>query len=333
MKTIDAIVAKADRRDAWYDDTRIVKRLPDSVDLDFSHYPGTYSIAGKSKKVRYVLKACSIILPGGLVETPTKIARDYIDVLDLRAPKIRTYSQETRIARAIFGKAFMPTFSQVREFDDGSYIDIRRAWFSIALAVGWNCNYSPGQFLFGGYRPVDFPFADSRDARNALFTLYRPKRRQDDKGIKFVTTTGETKYFPKKPGETNAQINALLNDVLHSIAADAIDCGAVYCATDGYIAPNQNATDRIAQMIRDWGLPYSIKDNGRGGIDGARAYWIGDKKTARDGSGRDCDYVGRIHSRRWLQDRFAYLVAGANAQEKRAPIVKERNPVDDSIDQ
>src|SRR5574341_1483558 len=91
MKTIDSIYARVCERRTNYE-TVVVSKFPELFPISRPIVLGQYSMteqAGKrGERRRFITRRDSIKL-GEHIETPTAIARDYLNVEKLRAPRLR----------------------------------------------------------------------------------------------------------------------------------------------------------------------------------------------------------------------------------------------------
>lgn len=284
--------------------TREVRKLPDSKTLKESYLPGTYSVVVPARGERFIRKPDCLPV-GGLLETPTTLARDYLLGSGYKSVPLRGPAR-AGVWEVINRNPSFPLYVRPAVFEEGYYLDIHRAFWSIMLVCGWNVSYCPGKWLAQGTAPRDFPFADSPVARNALVSCALPH------DIVRVDPVAVYKRFQSANPILNTSISALIRDVLHSIAALAVRVGAVYVNMDGYIAPDPGAAERIGQVIRDYGLTYSVKGEGRGLVVGPGLYRVG--KTETHGMGRAAparsatlNHVAEVSYGEWLQQRFARM--------------------------
>lgn len=227
-------------------------------------YVGSFSISSPATKQRWILEENSIPFAGTHV-TPADLARLYIGV--------KYKDVKRRICTAQW-KNFYETYRQMPlsafpvYLDEAYYIDIRSAYWSILKAVGWNVQYTPGKVL-SIKDPItcyDFPFGHVKMARNCLVSIGAEKSRM----IKFWT--GEKLEY-RRGGNNfiNRMLWCLVSDILNGIAADALDSGAVYVYTDGFIVPASRA-QAVMGAVENWGLPVSVKSIGPCDITGPGSY-------------------------------------------------------------
>jgi hypothetical protein len=305
-KTIEALEAHAlERRERFQ--TVELEKLDHHCVYDEPWYPGTYSHTLPGSKVRY-LSLPEALPVGDVVETPTAIARDYLRATYGHGPGLRGIARD-RIPRWIKRQPAFPLLAKPCAFEDGSYLDIYHCFWSIMLTIGWNPAYVPGEYLFAGSAPSDFPFPEHAVARDALVScslhnemiqLFPPRPRAE-KQFRFNPILNET-------------LSVLIRDVLHALAWQAYRAGAVYWHTDGCVAPDQEAAGRIKRLIEDWGLTWHEDGRGPGFVRGVGAYSVGGKTTTRIAQAehsfrrlRHLDYAD------WLQKHFSFFAANKHA--------------------
>ncbi len=270
MNQLNALRERSQARFGRYQTTVIPKMfIPRDERKQF--IKGQFSLTqvnGKlSERVRFVLHDENSIEHGEWFETPTSTARDYIHINELKPKRLRSGCQYRDFVQT-------PDFAEVgARFEDGEYIDIRAAYFSIVNLAGWDLLYAPGRWIAAGRRANDFPFPENRIARNSLVTCGEKKTKMPR------VIGGQIEMRPAWNELTNLCLITFVSDVLQSIAHLATQAGAVYCNTDGFIAPSYGVARKIEQYISDFGLTSRVKMRGAGVVGGMTSYAIGDKKT------------------------------------------------------
>lgn len=286
--------------------TKEVRGLPGLAQLSEPYIPSNFSLLLRQSRRRYVRKSTGVRV-AEFIESPTAIARDYLALTYRRGPDLRS-SQADAIRATIKRFPAFPHYATPVRFDDGFYVDVRRAFFSIMLAVGWNVSYFPNRFLGYGRPPRDFPFPDSPVARNSLVSVSQSREM-----VEFMPQTHSRHVLTTFNPLLNESISALIRDVLNSIAADALAAGAVYANTDGYIAPDARTAQRILQAVRDWGLDARIKARGPGAVRGDGNYKVGDLATdwfyRSDLRTQSVQSIATVEYKRWLQHTFQHIAA------------------------
>lgn len=281
------------RRVRW--NTSEEEILPPPEWMDEATILGTFSMVGMQTRRRLLLKDTSMNVLG-LLESPSAVARDYLTVTYKRGPAIK--HEQTEALKQT--KTPMPLFIKPTEFKNGYYVDIAAAYWNIMLKIGWNVDYWPGRWIAPGRAPDDFPYPEHKIARNCLVSsgivstvpVWTPK-------------TGMIQLHTGNP-LANMQLYGLINDVLNCIAADAVDAGAVYVATDGYIAPDEESMRKIIMRVADWGLVARIKYQGSGYVNAPGSYKVGLDRT-RVLQPRPIP-VNNIYKRpyhKWLREAFS----------------------------
>lgn len=284
----------------------LTKRLPALSSLKELTIIGKYSYYQNESQRRIIDKTESIELKPGLVETPPAIARTYL---------IEKYKLSPRISKVQFEANVdslrqMPNYAAPCEFEHGFYVDIKSAYWAIMNIAGWDVDYYPGKWLSDGTPPDDFPLPDHKTARSCLYSAgamssipyYDPNYRKKGK-------ENAIDIFKNGNPLINPGLCKLTSDILNSIAIQAIDAGAVYANTDGFIAPNEYIAGHIVHIIMNWGLEARIKAEGKGGVKGAGAYKVGNETSTPFKVRRDSQGIKKVFEPRyikWLERSFGF---------------------------
>lgn len=242
-----------------------MEQFPNLRTVNDMLYWGVFSWQLPKLKERWV-KSNSALLLGNLALTPGDAVRDY---LDFYHPKtLRAIGTEARL----YGETrTAPLFVKRSLLLEGTYIDIRSAFFSIVKMVGWNINYMPGQWINPGRAPIDFPYPEIKGARNYLVSIALPAVVSIWNGYSMVYKNGHNAHI-------NRGLWRCVMDILHSIASYAVYLGAVYVHTDGYILPSEMAP-LLSKKIEEFGLESRVLAQGETLVIGFGNYMVGDKKT------------------------------------------------------
>jgi hypothetical protein len=227
---------------------------------------GSYSWCTPADKRRLLDEEGIITQLHDVPQTPPEVARDYL---------ICKYPDKRRHIKAQYGEINKPR-SHPRlcipgRFADMAYVDLRSAYWSITRIVGWDIDYYPGQWIGKRSDNDDFPLPEHKVARNALVSagLLSPTHVWTGVGLKSIKTHNPL---------VNYDLWALVNDVLHAIAMIAVNYGAVYINTDGYIMARGLANTFISE-VAEWGLQARIKHQGDADVYAVGSYKIGDYAT------------------------------------------------------
>jgi hypothetical protein len=290
-----------------------VGQLPEVGALTETTVLGTYSYTLLSSKSRLIVSPLCIPLDH-VIETPSAIARDYLKWKYHRSPRAKHMQIQTLMG----GMRGLPGFAKPCRFDHGFYIDIRAAYWSIMTVTGWNVDYWPERWLGAGVPPYDFPFQSAdlneKKARNCLVScgtgdqvlMYYPRR-----------PFSENNPGPRKTRNEimNWQLWRLVTDVLHAIGGEALNAGAVYVHTDGYIAPTPAIKDKVCQIVKDWGLNPRIDHEGAGEVYSRGTYAIGKHHPAHETAFRHSyDAVLKPRYSSWLQKSFSHFAGMLNRE-------------------
>lgn len=300
-KMIDAIEEKQSRKKII-----IVRRLPPLSSLKELTIIGKYSYWQNISQRRIIDETEAIELRRGLLETPPNIARTYL---------FDKYKLSPRISRVQFDANVnslrqMPNFAKPCKFDYGFYIDIKSAYWSIMKIAGWDVDYFPGKWLSDGTSPADFPFPEHKTARSCLYSAGAMSSiPYYDPGYKKKGKESPIDVFENGNPLINPALCKLTSDVLNSIATKAIEAGAVYANTDGFIAPNERVAGHIVHIIMNWGLQARVKAEGKGGVKSAGAYKVGDETSEPYKIRKDSQPIKKVFEpsyRAWLERSFSF---------------------------
>jgi len=282
------------RRDRWH--TTEVGVLPEPIDLNEATIVSRYARCGIETRRRFI-RTDVLVSVNGCFDTPSSVARDYLMLKYRHGPKW-TGRQRDVIRAELFGH---PLYVKPTKFVEGFYLDAVAAYWSGLVRFGWDVNYYPGKWVGLSDPPLDFPWQYDKLARNSLVsigmstkvTMWRPEN-----GYRM-----ETRPNPRP----NSQLYCLISDVLNGMACDAIDAGAVYAFTDGYIAPDEPTMHRVAARIREWGFECRIKGAGRGEVTNLGSYRVGTYRS-RGSLEAPSEYqsVKHLSYHNWLKDEVQW---------------------------
>lgn len=274
--------------DRWFSVTR----------LKCPAYVGSLSVSSPNTKQRWFLKKDAIPFAGTWVSS-ADLARLYLSIKfgekrrRITTPQWKNFYETNRS---------MPLWADPLYLDYAYYIDVRSAYWTIMRAVGWNVDYMPGKH-FAIKDPItvnDFPFPQNKMARNCLVSISA----DGQKVLKFWT--GDQLLFKKGGnGLVNKMLYCFICDVLNGIASDAIEAGAVYSYTDGFIAPS-NRRAAVEQAIEAWGVSVAIKREGECEILSPGGYKFGSYETRKFKIQREhrLHKINPVH-KEWLRKRFS----------------------------
>lgn len=262
---------------------------------------GGYTRITMTSRVRYRLDEVLISIDH-TKETPSALAKDYLKVIYKKGPVV-TSQQGNEIDGRIEAH---PLYATPCEFETGSYVDIVSCYWSVMSVVGWDVDYWPGRWISLGRPPFDFPWPTKGPARHCLVSCATSTSM-----LQWDNARGPHLVKSFNP-LLNRSLYLLINDVLNAIAKQAIASGAVYVHTDGFICPDDASTDRVCQVIADWGLTPRIKARGRGFVLDSQSYRVGSMHSKHAGDHpRDEYMVKDVEYWPWLQARLSWA-AGLN---------------------
>jgi len=227
---------------------------------------GSYSIIAEVSRRRWLLEP-HLVQVGPYRESPGTVARDY---LQMHYPRWKPERWATRWPRRwVAPQPFVPMAVRPVAFERGTYLDVRACWWTVLVRFGWGSIYVPGRYLGHGPSAIDFPFGHHKTARNSLVSSARYT-------VLLKWTPAEGYHHVERANPyLHIPLLHLIHDAMHILAAVALDCGAVYVHTDGYIAPNDRVADRIRKGISDLGFEARIKAQGAGWVKAVGDYRVG----------------------------------------------------------
>lgn len=287
----------------------LLDKWPPMSEIDCECIVGAMVMTSQSTKQRWMLKRKAIPFAGTWV-TSADLARLYLN-LKFKGKKRRI----TTIQWKDFyehNKRSMPLSVYPQTYENGYYVDIRSAYWSILRAVGWDVDYMPGQWLKvkDDITVNDFPFPHDKMARNCLVSLAADGSKQ------MRVWTGTEMHFRKGGnGLVNKMLYCFVADILNNIAYECIRAGACYSFTDGFICDHKDV-NTIEEIISSWGLASSIKYTGECEVKGVGAYKFGSFKTRKF----DIQQGHSIHKIApnnlvWLKKRFRHFAEKYKATE------------------
>lgn len=245
--------------------TTIVDFFPDYHDLRERIYIGVLSWTLLDRRERW-LRPSAVVNIGYGLQTGAEIARDY---LDWKYPaKLRATAHQRDLIKM---HRAAPLYVQPAVLENGAYVDLKSAYWSVMSLVGWDVDYFPSKWIGQGTIPNDFPLADHKVARNSLVSCGLPTP------VRLWTGYQLVKQY-RRNWHINMGLWALIMDVLHAVASIARKYGAVYVHTDGYILQSWDAPALIEE-IEAFGLHASIKASGVSSVIGMGNYMVGSKMT------------------------------------------------------
>lgn len=284
--------------DGWT--VELVKRWPPMSQIDYTCVIGQMVITSKERRHRIMMENKAIEFAGTYV-TPSDLARMYLNI-KYKGVKRRITSYQWNDFYKVHRST--PLYVMPCEMENGYYIDIRSAYWSILRAVGWDVDYCPERWLKvkDNLTVNDFPFPSLKMARNCLVSLAadgtRVMKLWDGTGIRY-----------QKGGNSlvNKMLYAFVCDVLNTVASECIEAGAVYAFTDGFICSDRHI-EEISAIIQSWGFASSIKHQGHCFVSGAGAYCFPDYTTNkfRRQTLRPVSKLAPV-SRDWLKKRFKHF--------------------------
>lgn len=279
------------RNEGW--EIFLFDKFPPLTTIHVPTIIGLFSWSSRAIKKRMLLRSHAVDYGGGWC-TPGDIARDY---LALKFPKRRIRMTTSQYQKIVPNRAQTPVFCKPELLERGLYVDIQHAYWSILRAVGWDVNYNPGLFLSPQSNVEDFPLSQHKMARNCLVSCGLPGSLR--------LWTGEKLVFQKKPNRfVNLMLWRLVQDVLHGVALDCIEAGAIYAYTDGFIVSEQSV-ENVFSAIEAWGLMCGVKHAGKVNVNAPADYQFPDYRTKVRTRSKPIEFSNLYEpGRDWLRWRF-----------------------------
>lgn len=263
----DMIWLARQRREKY--NLEVVGELPDYQLSNEKVFIGQFSQTTTRTANRFLLRDASQHYLCEIPQSPTEIARDYLDVV---FPKPLRATKEQR--EAILLHRSPPLYYQPTYIQGGVYLDINATYLQLMDVIGWDPDYFPRKFLGAGRPPSDFPARHDKTARNTLVSCGLSSSVSVWTGSKLTETYPRNKHI-------NYGLWSAIQDILHEIARCAVDFGATYVATDGYILPDGQAEEFQEYLEIEWKIKASVRNYGATVVTGLGSYQIGDYKTQR----------------------------------------------------
>lgn len=266
MNVYEEIVDRVYRRArAWL--TIFTDALPSPARFREWIVLGRYGITAEQTHRRVLLES-ALIRVDSWKETPAALARDY---LRIAYPKWKPERWAVRWPRRWWPPhPYSPQYARPATYCQGVYLDIRRMWWTILKRWGWDCLYLPGRYLGQGRPPHEWPWPDHKEGRNALVSSAFPVE-----FTRLYPPTGEQQRVRRDNDHLHIPLVHLVSDIMHYLAALAVQEGAVYVHTDGIIAPNLQVAERLKAIIADHGFDVRVKARGWGWVRGPGSFRVG----------------------------------------------------------
>lgn len=248
--------------------THIISQWPNIRDFKQRVSFGVFSWTLHGDKVKLIHKDFVRDIGAG-PQTPSSIAREYLSVRYARF-KRRALAEQKNL---IMEHRAAPLYARPAHITDACYVDVVSTYWTIMLIGGWNVDYYPAQWVIPGRAPLDFPASSDKLARNILVSAGLSSPSYTWTGDKFISKWGRNQFI-------NYSLWAFVQDILHCLAVDALECGAFYVHTDGYILPTNRVND-FYERAAAWGIPVKTKARGNTWVLGVGNYVVGDYRVKR----------------------------------------------------
>lgn len=171
----------------------------------------------------------------------------------------------------------------------GLYIDLKSAYWQIysKLPIHFYFNgeiFTGRSDVIGQIAPDDWK--DYKLARNSLAGLFRADSVARIRNYRIEKDMCNPPTFsPSHWG--------FIQSILHWIAAVAVQHGAVYVYTDGYIFPENSPYEAFTRFLDGQSIRWDVKAKGRTSVTGIGRYEIGDFKTKSTSTCEPLDKVSK----------------------------------------
>lgn len=168
----------------------------------------------------------------------------------------------------------VPLYYEGPTVGEFTYLDLKAAYWQVYKRLWLDVAYPCGLY---GQLPLDVVAANLKEwkgARNALVGLIRSRSVIGVKGTRRYTLSTQNKFL-------SPCLWATIMSLLNWIADTALQHGAVYINTDGYIFPTQNLRqlDSFMEFLIDHEINFEIRTAGEGEIVSWNNYKIGSFRT------------------------------------------------------
>ena len=180
----------------------------------------------------------------------------------------------------------------------GVYIDLKAAYCQIYRNLWLDTPFPRGVGTLS-LTPVADRLQDWKAARNAVMGV-----------IKNRTITGCRSGKRQEISVTNHFLSpglwATVQAILHAVASQALEYGAIYVNTDGYMFPDYEKTLGFLDFLNDHNLKHEIRDSGAIDLKGWNNYQVGRTSTGLYRmerslpSGKVCN-IRTDDSKKWLE--------------------------------
>lgn len=237
------------------------------------HTLGSSSIFVPSSGVKYMdSKVCKLwpnleerielMMPGEAARTELNRAFPDLTRVGWNGPHVSLFDKR------------VPLYYEGPSVGEYTYIDLKAAYWQIYRRLWLDVAYPCG---FYGQYPLDIVAANLKEwkaARNALIGLIRSRTVVGVKGTRRYVLSTQNRFLSPCLWAT---VMALLN----WIAFAALQHGAIYINTDGYIFPTQHLwqLDSFMNFLIDLDINFEIRTTGEGEIVSWNNYQIGSFRT------------------------------------------------------
>ena len=268
MKLYDYALQLCDgNKRQWQNTPDFVQQAVYNPHFDMS-IVGSFSLYSPKDRISY---CCHI--PGwiDLPIPPTAIGRKSLEegIRQTGKRKIESNKNSDFLSEMSHPLFFTPYAGQA------TYIDLKSAYWQVYSKLPIHFFFN-GEVFSGGndyiYDCLPEDWGDYKLARNSLAGIFNCKNISRIRNAAIKREAVKTPCFsPSHWG--------FIQCFLHWIANRALDCGAVYIYTDGYIFPDNSRMDDFLNFLNEFGIEWGIKGQGASAVTGIGRYVIGSQST------------------------------------------------------
>lgn len=141
-----------------------------------------------------------------------------------------------------------PMYFATKYHGDGAYFDIKSAYYQLYNRLWLDVCYPRGMGKLD-LSPIAAKLQHWKAARNGLIGVTISRQTTGVKGPKRIKVTTTNQFL-------SPHLWATIQGLLNELAMTAIELGAIYVATDGYIFPKKSQYLVFGDFLKDVGLQY-----------------------------------------------------------------------------
>ena len=260
---INEVASKCNRE--WQNDTNFLHNVLPEPSFDGA-VVGSFTVYNVRTRTVHISRSSDWV---DAPVSPSSVARKVMEdaIKDTGKKRIFNHPSSRHLAQMCH-----PLYAQHIE-TDLIYLDLSAAHYNIYKRLpvhfwfdGEHMTYS--HMMLADYLPSDWQ--GFKLARNCLTGLFHAETVTKIKDKRLVTT-------PVKANTYSPSHWGFIQCTLHWLAQKAVEHGAMYVYTDGYIFPQDENVQGFTEFLDAWGFPWDIKGLGSGYVGGVGRYRVGEK--------------------------------------------------------